>query len=309
MADAGPGAIWSILTQLAEDGGKLHVVASCRYRNTDFRPKHLMPVPPLPPDALFRLMGWFDGLRRLSTRARARLVERLAGHPRAVEYADDLIQKALDDWEDTHGPWRLPDPPTTADLARELWKLVKPALPRVKAQLWDNLLLAALWDRVLDDRARRMLFRMTLLRRPWEWDLVRELGEEGEPPGQTEATANRLRRTSLLEQVDLLRETGLVRHFTIHPATAQFVARRFGADPRCGWPPTSAWGPTTKLGCRRRRTSSTSSRPAITCSRRENTIGRADFFNRCRIAWKSMAAFARGCTFWSPSWPSPSWRR
>ena len=57
------------------------------------------------------------------------------------------------------------------------------------------------------------------------------LGEEGEPPDQAEATANRLRRTSLLEQVDLLLETGLVRHFTIHPATAQFVARRFGADP------------------------------------------------------------------------------
>ena len=190
-----------------------------------------MPVPPLPPDALFRLMGWFDGLRRLSTGARARLVERLAGHPRAVEYTDDLIQKALEDWEDTHGPWRLPDPPTAADLEREWSELVEPALPRVETKLWDNLLLGALWDRVLDDRARRMLYRMTLLRRPWEWDLVRELGEEGEPPDQAEATANRLRRTSLLEQVDLLLETGLVRHFTIHPATAQFVARRFGADP------------------------------------------------------------------------------
>ena len=142
-----------------------------------------------------------------------------------------MIQKALEDWEDTRGPWRLPDPPTAADLEREWSELVEPALPRVETKLWDNLLLAALWDRVLDDRARRMLFRMTLLRRPWEWDLVRELGEEGEPPGQAEATANRLRRTSLLEQVDLLLETGLVRHFTIHPATAQFVARRFGADP------------------------------------------------------------------------------
>ena len=79
------GAIWSVLPQFAEDGDKLHVVASCRYRNTDFRPKHLMPVPPLPPDALFRLMGWFDGLRRLSTGARVRLVERLAGHAGAVE--------------------------------------------------------------------------------------------------------------------------------------------------------------------------------------------------------------------------------
>ena len=118
-------------------------------------------------------MGWFDGLRLLSTEARARLVGRLAGHPRAVEYAADLIQKALEDWEDTHGrPWQLPDPPTAADLEREWSELVEPALPRVEAKLWDNLLLAAIWDRVLDDRARRMLFRMTHLRRPWEWDLV-----------------------------------------------------------------------------------------------------------------------------------------
>ncbi len=224
-------ALWSALDRFARDTDTLHVVASCRYRHDDFR-RALVPVPLLSPDALFRLMGWFDGLRLLSTEARARLVGRLAGHPRAVEYAADLIQKALEDWEDTHGrPWQLPDPPTAADLEREWSELVEPALPRVEAKLWDNLLLAAIWDRVLDDRARRMLFRMTHLRRPWEWDLVRALGEEGEPPGQAEATADRLRRTSLLEQVDLLLRTGLVRHFTIHRATVQFVARRFGADP------------------------------------------------------------------------------
>ncbi len=223
-------ALWSVLDRFARGTDKLHVVASCRYRHDDFR-KALVPVPPLPDDALFRLMGWFDGLRRLSTGSRARLVERLAGHPRAVEYADDLIQKALEDWEDTRGPWRLPDPPTADDLEREWSELVEPALPRVESKLWDNLLLGAIWDRVLDESARHMLFRMTLLRQPWEWDLVRELGEEGEPPERAEVTAGRLRRTSLLEQVDLLLETELVRHFTIHPATAQFVARRFGADP------------------------------------------------------------------------------
>ena len=224
------GAIWSVLNQFAEDGDKLHVVASCRYRHDDFR-QGLVPVPPLPADALFRLMGWFKGLRRLSTTARARLVGRLAGHPRAVEYADDLIQKALVDWEDKRGPWRLAESPSAADLDREWTELIEPALPRVQTKLWDNLLLAELWDRVVDDRARRMLFRMTLLRRPWQWDLVGELGEEGESASQTTDTAERLRRTSLLEQMDVLRKTGQVRHFTIHPATAQFVSRRFAADP------------------------------------------------------------------------------
>ncbi len=224
------GAIWSVLTRCAEDTGKLHLVASCRYRHDDFR-RFLVPVPPLPADALFRLMGWFKGLRRLSTLARARLVEKLAGHPRAVEHADDLVQQAFADWEDTRGPWWLADSPSAADLEREWAELIETALPRVETKLWDNLLLAAIWERVLDDRARRMLFRMTLLRQPWEWDLVSELGEEGDTAEESWKTAERLRRTSLLEQIDLLGQSGVVRHFTIHPATAQYVARRFTDDP------------------------------------------------------------------------------
>ena len=47
------------------------------------------------------------------------------------------------------------------------------------AKLRDDLLFDALWDRVLDDPARRMLYRMTLLRRPWEWDLDAGTGRAG----------------------------------------------------------------------------------------------------------------------------------
>ena len=41
---------------------------------------------------------------------------------------------------------------------REWDELVGPALPRVQGRLWDDLLLGAIWDHVLDDRAHRMLF-------------------------------------------------------------------------------------------------------------------------------------------------------
>ena len=44
--------------------------------------------------------------------------------------------------------------------------MVEPALPKVERKLRDNLLFDALWDRVLDDPARRMLYRMTLLPGP-----------------------------------------------------------------------------------------------------------------------------------------------
>jgi tetratricopeptide (TPR) repeat protein len=223
--------IWSVLRQFAEDGEKLHVIASCRYRNADFG-EALIPIAPLPDDALFRLMGWFPALRRLSVPTRARLVERLAGHPRAVEFANDLIRDALARWSDRHGEWRSPERPTDADLAREWDQLVEPALPRVHQKLRDDLLFDAIWDRVLDDPARWMLYRMTLLRRPWDWDLMKVLGEEEESPETAEATAERLRRTSLLEQVDLsaqFRQGGVCR-YTVHPATAQFIRLRFGED-------------------------------------------------------------------------------
>ncbi len=228
------GRLWQTLTELARDSDRLYLVASCRYRNEDFTGS-LLPISPLPPDALYRLMGWFPALRRLSGPSRVRLVGRLAGHPRAVEYCNDLLAHALAEREDRGAPWRLPEDPTEADLEREWAELMEPVLPRVRDKLWANLLLAEIWDRVLDDRARRMLYRMTLLRSPWEWKLAAVLGEEGGGEEVALTTAERLRRTSLLETVELLvrtaeRENAPVRHFTLHPTTAQFVHSRFGDD-------------------------------------------------------------------------------
>ncbi|MFY9823556.1 MAG: tetratricopeptide repeat protein [Thermoanaerobaculia bacterium] len=230
------GRLWQILTGLARDNDRLSLVASCRYRNPDFAGT-LLPVSPMPPDALYRLMGWFPALRRLSGPSRARLVSRLAGHPRAVEYANDLLAHALAEREDRGVPWRLPENPTEADLEREWAELAEPELPGVQEKLWANLLLAEIWDRVLDDRTRRMLYRVTLLRRPWEWKLAAVLGEEGEEEEAAVETLGRLRETSLLETVEVIvptAEGGIdnARRYTLHPATAQFVRNRFGdAEP------------------------------------------------------------------------------
>ena len=227
-------AIWSILKDYAEATDKLFIVASCRYQNNDFGDA-LIPVNLLPDDAVFRMMEWFPALRRLSVPSRRGLVDRLDGHPRAVEFANDLIQDALTRWGRHHGEWRLPDRPTPEGVAKEWNQLVEPALPKVQQKLRDDLLFDAIWDHVLDDRARRMLYRMTLLRVLWTWDLLPVLGEPDEPPDVTEATAERLRSTSLLEQVDLPvmgseGRIGLVRYFTLHPATVQFITQRFGEE-------------------------------------------------------------------------------
>ncbi len=224
-------AIWATLKEFAQHSGRVVLVASCRYRNDDFG-NALIPLGPLPAEALLRLMGWFPGLRRLSVESRARLAAKLDGHPRAVEFANDLVEHALDAWEEQTGrDWILPTERTADVLVCEWREIVEPALPKVADRLGDDLLFREIWDHVLDDRARRMLYRMTLLRRPWDLELERELGEPGEPAKTAEATAKRLGRTSLLEQVELTLKDGPVRHETIHPATAQFVARKFGDDP------------------------------------------------------------------------------
>jgi tetratricopeptide (TPR) repeat protein len=214
------GRLWELLTALAQQVDVFYVVASCRYRNPSFADT-LVPVSPLPPDALLRMMSWFPSLRRLNFASQTLLGERLDGHPRAVEYANDLVTHALAEHQGSGSP------------AWESTALVEAVLPKVRSKLQANLLLTEIWERAFAERERRMLFRMTLLRQPWEWPLMAVLGEEGEEDGRTFATAERLRRTSLLEEMDLSirRSEGgdfaPVRHFALHPATAQFVRARF----------------------------------------------------------------------------------
>ncbi|MCH8045728.1 MAG: toll/interleukin-1 receptor domain-containing protein, partial [Planctomycetes bacterium] len=75
-------AIWASADAMARDTQAFYLIASCRYRNDAFS-SALLPVTPLPADALFRLTDWFAALQRLTTQTRARLVSRLDGHPRA----------------------------------------------------------------------------------------------------------------------------------------------------------------------------------------------------------------------------------
>ena len=69
---------------------------------------------------------------------------------------------------------------------------------------------------------------MTVLRQPAEWELLELLGEPDEPAEQARATAERLRNTSLLEQIELLIRLDKDRisvstHYVLHPATERFI--------------------------------------------------------------------------------------
>jgi tetratricopeptide (TPR) repeat protein len=197
-------------------------VGSCRYRNEDFG-KALIPVSPLSPDALYRMTAWFRWLRRLSPWTRLRLSERLHGHPRAVEFADDLMSATLRDRISAETP---------LDPEKEWAFLVESVLPKVQDQIWDDLLLNQIWEVILDEPCRRMLYRMTLLRLPWEKELMEQLGEEGQPLSRSRKTANRLADTSLLEELEYRDSGGSpLLLYALHPSTVEFVKWRFGDDP------------------------------------------------------------------------------
>ncbi len=229
----GAGEVWDAITQVSEAAGqRLNVVASSRYVN-DSVERYVHSIGPMAPEALFRLMGWFPGLRRLSTRSRSRLVDLLHGHPRAVEYLDKLVAHRWDRWEARRGnrPAALDD----AAIENEWQEIVDPVLPDLEDQITANLLLREIWQRVLTEGARDMLVRLTVLRRPCDLDLLEKMaGEVGE--ASAENLVAELLWSSLVTQLrewvaDDERGDGKMRElirYDVHPSVRSVVTEQAG---------------------------------------------------------------------------------
>ena len=210
-------ALWRGLRKLQQESpGQLALLASTRYRNRDFGA--VVPFLRLPADALWRMLLWFPELRRLSDESRARLVERLAGHPRAVEYLDGLISDSILNWESDHEPF-------VAGCLKpedEQAQIIAPALPGLDAQLSENLLFNALWDRVLDVAVRELLVRAGVLRRPGNRGLLSALAG-----GAADTAVGRLLRAGMLTEI---REPGAenrwISTYEVHPTISRLAERR-----------------------------------------------------------------------------------
>jgi hypothetical protein len=210
-------AFWNGLRKLQQQApGRLAALASTRYRNRDFGA--VLPFLPLPAHALWRMLSWFPSLRRLSEGSRVGLVERLAGHPRAVDFLDALIADSILSWESDLGPF-VPGCLSPED---ERAQIVATALPRLEAQLSEDLLFDALWDRVLEVPERELLVRTGVLRRPGDRGLVSALGGEN-----ADATIRRLLGAGLLTEVREPRpEGGWVSTFEVHSTVFRLAERR-----------------------------------------------------------------------------------
>jgi hypothetical protein len=210
-------ALWRGLPRIQREfPGRLAVLASSRFRHPDFGA--VVAFDALPAEALWRMLLWFPSLRRLSEQSRGRLVERLAGHPRAVEFLDALIEESIVRWEAEHGPF-LPGGLPADD---EQTQLIAPVLSELDAQLSENLLFAALWDRVLDESSRGLLVRAGALRRPGDRGLLGALaGYNGEP------AIGRLVKTGRLTEIREPRsEGGWSLTYRVHPTLARLAEAR-----------------------------------------------------------------------------------
>ena len=219
--DADCQRLWQQLAATARQlPHKLALLASCRYRHArDFPRADTMSFARMPDDTVFRMLEWFPALGRLSPWTRARLVPLLHGHPRAVEFLDGFVGEELRRYEDDQGS---PPPVESEEMAAEEWtRFVEPILEATQRKLQEDLLFEALWTRVLRPADRRLLVRLSILRRPADRPLVDALAD----PAEKGQDLRRLRDTSLVEEtVERDPETGGEElRFEVHPVVAELA--------------------------------------------------------------------------------------
>jgi hypothetical protein len=195
--------LWRGLAGLASKQPTLFaVLASTRYRHDDFR-NDIVELGALPPDAMWRLLGWLPSLRRLSALTRAELVggnrqtgaeaardTSLDGHPRSAVMLEALVARTMARVEDEHGRLDALAEATIQQAEnshlsraqalqrwaeREQEMLLRPVLGELRGKITADLLFEQLWRHVLDQPARELLVRASVLRGPGEPALLRAL--------------------------------------------------------------------------------------------------------------------------------------
>jgi tetratricopeptide (TPR) repeat protein len=171
-----PGArsCWEALERLAEGG---LVMASTRYAWANLDPDAWVPIEPMRPADVLRMIETYKHLGRLPRAVQNRIAEHVDGHPRTVEYLDTLVGKQrqfLGQSFEEKDHWA---------------KLIEPVLPTNTEQITTYLLLDAVWTR-LSNGARAHARTLTVLRVPAPWKVIEELGSA--------ATTTELSRAGML---------------------------------------------------------------------------------------------------------------
>ena len=171
--DASVRAVWDLLH--VHVGARFRIVATSRYRPAGVKVGWIDRPPPLSDYEVVRMMHWFPALRRLSITTRQRLLGRLAGHGRSVEFLDTLVGDQIERFlADSDRP-DLPAVTSPATAEREWAEIVAPCLQGLAERLSEDLLFERLWERVLTAEERVLLTRLTAIRTPLGLDFIRLL--------------------------------------------------------------------------------------------------------------------------------------
>jgi len=229
--------LWQGLVQLAEQSaGRLLLLASTRYCNEDIAPADRFPFPPMPRDAVERMMDWFPSLHALSRFSRARLLPELSGHPFAVRELATLVGERR---KKRRTP--LPPPKNAAEAETEWRELIAPLLgerpDQLSGKLKEHLLFEQVWRQVLLPADHRLLVRLTILCRPADEAAVKALAA-----GLPDTAFPRLLDTGLLtEHLDPRQPP----RFDVHPHVARLAEPLAGAN----WPVWRAEGTHLAAAC------------------------------------------------------------
>jgi tetratricopeptide (TPR) repeat protein len=152
--------VWDALERLVDEG---LVMASTRYGWKGLSHKALVPIDPMRPADVIRMIDTFEHLDELPRDVKRRLAETVDGHPRTVEYLDTLVGEQRE---------RL----GFGFNVKDAWaELVAPVLPAGAERITADLLLEVMWSR-LDEAAKAAACALTVLRRPAPRAVVDALG-------------------------------------------------------------------------------------------------------------------------------------
>jgi tetratricopeptide (TPR) repeat protein len=160
--------LWSSLLELAAPGGHFGFLASTRYVPRGTPAEARVPLEQMPNMDVVRLLRWFPTLSRLPAADAAWLTEEvLDGHPRTVEYLEDLVALKL---KEVAGPG--------AQYNGGRWRqdILMPILRTVRRKVHANLLLGKLWH-ALPESSREHLGRCSVLASHVPWDAIVHLGK------------------------------------------------------------------------------------------------------------------------------------
>jgi tetratricopeptide (TPR) repeat protein len=202
---------WRVLRDLVSKVDTLAIVGCSRYSHSDWN-ESIFPLESLPIESLDQICRTFPALAQLQVGSRHRLIERMAGNAKLFPFLNDLISVQFRRYTRRFGKQPIADP------NHEWQQVIEQSLPQENNPLSTKGVIKEVIDRLLDERSRQILGRMTYLRQPWTWDLMCQLVDSTNIK-EVENSADLLLRTSLLD----IDETTSPPSYRLPPVVRDFV--------------------------------------------------------------------------------------